>query len=149
MVSPKPIPEALYRKIVGVMPIPCVDAVIVRGKKFLLGKRINKPAKGQWFVIGGRVLKGESLEAAVRRHVQTETGISGVKVKKFLIAAPTMFKNSAQGPSSHTINSVFLVELSEKKLLLNNENEKLKWFSRIDKNWHPYVKNVLQLAGFK
>jgi len=146
--DPKHINPELYKKIVGVLPISCVDSVIVHGNSFLLGKRANKPAKGQWFIIGGRVWKGESLENAVKRHVKTETGAANVKIKKFLTTVATIFKDSAQGPSSHTINSVFLVEAKSKKFVATKENKELKWFSSIDKNWHPYVKNVLKLAGF-
>ncbi len=148
-VGPKYIEPELYKKIIGVMPIPCVDAVIVSGNSFLLGERANKPAKGQWFVIGGRVIKGESLKAAIKRHVKTETGVSRLEIKKFLTTKATIFKDSAQGPSAHGINSVFLVEVKSKKIVATKENKKLKWFSSIDKKWHPYVKEVLNLAGFK
>jgi colanic acid biosynthesis protein WcaH len=147
--GPECIPARLYEKILRVMPIACVDAVIVRGRSFLLGKRMNKPAKGKWFVIGGRVMKGESLERSIKRHVKAETGLTDLRIKKFLTAAAVIFKDSAQGPSSHAISSVFLVEMPTKILSPSKENKELKWFTRIDKNWHPYVKKVLKLAGFK
>lgn len=147
-VGPKHIENKLYRKILSVMPVPCVDAVIVNGNSFLLGKRANKPVQGEWCVIGGRILKGESLENAVKRHVRAEAEISGLKIKKFLATIPTIFRDSAQGPSSHTINSVFLVEAKSKKFKASKENKELRWFSKIDKDWHPYVKEVLKLAGF-
>jgi colanic acid biosynthesis protein WcaH len=143
------VPERLYRKILRVMPVACTDAVIVHGRSFLLGKRTNKPAKGQWFFIGGRIFKGEALELAVKRYVRAETGLTGFKVKKFLATEATMFRNSAQGPSSHTINSVFLIEAPGRILFPSKEHKELKWFTRINKNWHPYVKKMLKLAGFK
>ncbi|WP_347231948.1 GDP-mannose mannosyl hydrolase [Shewanella sp. 10N.286.52.C2] len=51
--------------------------LIVRNSKgnILLGKRTNRPAKGNWFVPGGRVLKDESLEDAFNRLIQVELGI--------------------------------------------------------------------------
>jgi len=64
------IPEPLYKKIIEVMPIPCVDAIIVHKGKFLLGQRINKPLRDEWCFVGGRVRKGELLKDAVHRHVQ-------------------------------------------------------------------------------
>lgn len=151
MIGPKRIPDQLYRKIVEVMPVPCVDAIVVRGKRFLLGKRIHKPAKGQWFVIGGRVLRGESLEA----------GLCGATCLRKLAPAALRLINFWQRrrlflgtapkarPASHTINSVFLVKIAGGKLFLNSENKNLKWFTKIDKNWHLYVRNVLRLAGFE
>ncbi|WP_232522290.1 GDP-mannose mannosyl hydrolase [Marinimicrobium alkaliphilum] len=40
----------------------------------LLGKRTNKPAKGYWFVPGGRILKGERLSEAFKRLSVAEFG---------------------------------------------------------------------------
>jgi len=131
------------------MPIPCVDAIIVHKGKFLLGQRINKPLRDEWCFVGGRVRKGELLKDAVHRHVQAETGIGQMKIKKLLTTSETIFPDSAQGPTSHTINFDFLVEIPSAVLSLSNgENNELKWFSRINPRWHPYVKKMLRLAGF-
>ena len=147
---PRHIGEKLYKKILQVVPVPCVDTVIVRRGKFLLGKRVNKPAKGAWWFVGGRILKGETLEQAVARHVQLETDISKIKIKRLLTTRGTIFRSSAQGPLSHTVNSVFLVEVGSDAVSLGDgENRELRWFSRINKNWRPYVKEMLRLAGFK
>jgi len=69
------IPKKQYIKILENLLILCVD-IIVRDKKgnYLLVKRVNEPKKGRWWVIGGRVLKGESLEKAAVRKVREETG---------------------------------------------------------------------------
>lgn len=132
------------------MPIPCVDAVIVSGGRFLLSKRKNHPAKGKWWFIGGRVLKGEALEQAVVRKVRDEAGIRRVKVTEFIMNTETIFKTSAQGGSSHTINSVFLAEVPAKTAIRPDETlAELAWFSRIDPHWDAYVRKVLKRAGFK
>jgi len=145
------IEPSLYKKILAAVPVPCVDAVIVNRNRFLLGKRINKPAKGQWWFIGGRIFKEELLQQAVARHIKEETGIAKIRIKRFLTTKETIFKNSAQGPRSHTVNSVFLVEVPYKNYLppKNSENLQLKWFSKINKRWPAYVRKVLKLAGFK
>jgi colanic acid biosynthesis protein WcaH len=44
----------------------------------LLGKRVNRPAQGCWFVPGGRVLKDESIEQAFIRLLNVELGIDKV-----------------------------------------------------------------------
>lgn len=69
------IPKNQYIQILKNLPILCVD-VIVRNTKgeYLLVKRVNEPKKGKWWVIGGRVLKGESLAQAAKRKVKEETG---------------------------------------------------------------------------
>lgn len=51
----------LYKTFHQLMPIACVDLVIKSDYGILLGKRRNKPAQGKWWFMGGRVLKGETL----------------------------------------------------------------------------------------
>jgi len=50
-----------YNQIIEVLPILCVD-VIIQNKdgEYLLIKRANEPKVGCWWVIGGRVHKGET-----------------------------------------------------------------------------------------
>ena len=64
------IPDPLYDKIVKYMPIPSVEAIIVRDGKLLFLRRKNSPAKGQWWFPGGRIRRGESIEEALLRDVK-------------------------------------------------------------------------------
>lgn len=41
----------------------------------LVGKRKNNPAKGYWFVPGGRIFKNESFKDALHRVCKAEVGI--------------------------------------------------------------------------
>ena len=71
------IPAEQYKQIIEVLPILCVDVVITNTRgEYLLIKRANEPRKGQWWVIGGRLLKGETLEEAVVRKVREETSLN-------------------------------------------------------------------------
>ncbi len=71
------IPDELYKQILDVMPILCVDLVITNAQnQYLLVKRKNDPLKGEWFVPGGRVNKGESLKEAVARKAKQELGLT-------------------------------------------------------------------------
>lgn len=56
-------------------PFVSIDFIIenVVGK-VLLGKRTNEPARGFWFVPGGIILKGETIDEAGRRISIQETG---------------------------------------------------------------------------
>jgi 8-oxo-dGTP diphosphatase len=59
-----------------VRPMVGVGAVVVDPDgRVLLVKRRNEPLAGRWSLPGGLVDVGESLESAVRREVQEETGI--------------------------------------------------------------------------
>lgn len=53
--------DETWKSIVQSMPIPSVDLVVKCPDGILLGKRVNEPAKGEWFVPGGRIQKGEPL----------------------------------------------------------------------------------------
>lgn len=70
------IPAEHYKQIIEVLPILCVDVIVKNTRnECLLIKRANEPRKGEWWVIGGRLLKGETLEQAVIRKVWEETGL--------------------------------------------------------------------------
>ena len=59
------IPAEQYKEIIKVLPILCVDIVIKNNRgEYLLVKRAHEPLKGRWWVVGGRVHKGESIEQA-------------------------------------------------------------------------------------
>jgi len=144
------IKQSLYKKIQEVLPICCVDLVIKNSQgEFLLVKRKNRPAKGQWWVVGGRVKKGERLEKAVLRKAKEETGLD-VVLKKQLGAKETIFRKGPFGKNVHTINIIFLVKTKgKKKIKLDSQSADFKWFKKINPIWHSYVKGVLRLAGFK
>ena len=55
------IEDKYYKMILEWMPIPTVDAIITFEGKFLLLKRNKPPVKGEWWLPGGRVRKGEAL----------------------------------------------------------------------------------------
>jgi ADP-ribose pyrophosphatase YjhB (NUDIX family) len=57
-------------------PVVGVGAVIVQDSKIVLIQRANEPSKGKWTIPGGLVDLAESLEAAVMREAQEETGLA-------------------------------------------------------------------------
>jgi len=64
-----------FLRAVQTMPLVSVDLIIRDGEgKVLLGKRQNAPAKGFWFVPGGRIRKGERISAALTRVALAELG---------------------------------------------------------------------------
>ncbi len=69
------IEEGLYKEILSVIPVLCVDLLVEVDGRFLLVKRSNEPLKGEWWVPGGRVLKGETLLDACGRKTMEELGV--------------------------------------------------------------------------
>lgn len=149
----KKIPLQLYRKIVSIMPICCVDAIFKSGNKVFLFKRAYEPAKNKWWLIGGRILKGESLRGAVIRKVKEEAGVD-VRILKMIGVYETFFpisrfdsNNSKKG--THTISICFVVEPKKNnfKFRLNEEYSGYKTITKLNKNLHPYIKKVLMDSG--
>lgn len=67
----------MVKRLYPTQPVVGVGAIILREGKILLEKRGNEPARGQWTIPGGVVEVGESLEAAVLRETEEETGLHG------------------------------------------------------------------------
>ena len=67
-------------------PMVTVDAAVFRkterGMEVLLIKRGNYPYEGMWALPGGFVDMEETLEEAVVRELQEETGLSGIQLKQ-------------------------------------------------------------------
>lgn len=59
-----------------------VFAIINDDLKVLLIKRGVKPFKNKWALPGGRILKNESLEKAVVRELEEETGVKNVYLEQ-------------------------------------------------------------------
>ncbi|CAM3518019.1 GDP-mannose mannosyl hydrolase [Bordetella sputigena] len=58
------------------LPLVSIDLLLrdARGR-YLLGLRGNPPARGHWFVPGGRIRKGEALAQALDRLADEELGM--------------------------------------------------------------------------
>lgn len=64
-----------FRTIVASTPLISIDFFIQNNAgEVFLGRRVNRPAQGLWFVPGGRILKNETLDTAFRRLSQEELG---------------------------------------------------------------------------
>lgn len=56
-------------------PLVSIDLVVKNSQnQALLGRRLNRPAQGFWFVPGGRILKDEPMADAFKRLTKEELG---------------------------------------------------------------------------
>src|SRR3989344_6989596 len=148
-----PIPRDLYQKIHKLLPLVCVAAVVVGGrreKQFLFVRRENEPEKGAWWFPGGRIFKNEKLADAALRKVKQELGLPA-KIKKQLGTYEFFSKTGYfKGTNTHMIAIVYLAEVDiDKKVMTDWQSSGSKWFGKINPGWHPYLKQYLKLAGFK
>lgn len=66
-----------FLQVVKNAPLVSIDLMVQNeAGKYLLGMRLNEPAKGSWFVPGGRIHKNETLDQAFRRITLAELGVS-------------------------------------------------------------------------
>ena len=69
--------KAQFQQIVAATPLISLDLIVRNAQgQVLLGRRLNRPAQGCWFVPGGRVRKDERLDAAFLRLTQEELGVA-------------------------------------------------------------------------
>ena len=143
------IPEDIYAKIIESVPIACVDIVVVYDHQALLVKRMNYPARGEWWIPGGRVLWGEMMVDTAQRKAREELGVD-VHVGPLVHTSETMFPVGPTGVPVHTINSCFCVFPVDDncKFLFDNQHDHYRWVNAVEDCWHSYIKRCLNASGF-
>lgn len=109
------IPSEKYKKIIEVLPILCVDIILRNSKgEYLLVKRANEPLKGHWWVIGGRVHKGETMEQAAIRKVKQEVSLD-ISSLDLIGYYEEVFGENPFGINNgyHTVSIVFSASINE------------------------------------
>lgn len=142
------IPWTLYRQILETMPIPCVDIAVVANGAVLLVLRGDAPAVGQWWLPGGRVLKGEMMKDTAVRKAREEVGIE-CHVGPLIHTAETIFPDGPDGIPVHSINSCFFMYpiQSAFQVKLDTHQTSYQWIEHIPDGLHPYVERCLIAAG--
>lgn len=124
-----------FLEVIAMTPLVSIDIVIRDSQnRILLGRRINEPAKGKWFVPGGRIMKGESLNDAFERITKAEIGIKHSRSEARLIGAYTHLYNTnvflEDGISTHYIALAFELRLAD-NIEVNEkaQHNEYKWFA--------------------
>ena len=100
--------------------------------QYLLVKRQNEPLKGEWWVPGGRVYKGEKLECSIRRKVKEELGIKINNVIPLGYYEDKFDKNPLKVESGlHTIGIVFQAEPKSLCIKLDKQSGDWKFFDKL------------------
>lgn len=121
--------EELYAQILQVMPIPCVDLLVMDGTgNVLLLLRKNEPAAGQWWFPGGRVLFGEKREDAVRRKLEEECGLFSMQFHE--VGTFDLLLNTGQEACAHFITTLFKVQVTrESNIRLDHQSHEARWLT--------------------
>ena len=144
------ISDEQYQLIRRIMPIPCVDLVVENpAGEVLLLRRANEPAKGQWWMPGGRVNFGETREGAAARKLQEECSLSALSICE-LGTHDLFLELPGAGESSHAITTVFRIDVTHGgRVILDSQSRASAW--RLRRDWfrqklHPFVCQCLNLA---
>jgi 8-oxo-dGTP diphosphatase len=86
-----------------------VGGVVVHEGRVLLIRRGKEPLKGRWIVPGGTVELGETLEDALVRELQEETGLTVRPLE--LLTVFDRIERDASGVSYHYVIADYLCEV--------------------------------------
>ncbi len=135
--SPPFLRDETYGQALDALVIACVDVVLIWGDRVLLGERRQPPRPG-WWVIGGRMIHGESPIEAVQRKLKEEAGLGNVAGDRlqFIGVFSTRFSQRGQPPTDHglhSINLTYRLELTETEakgiVLDEREYGRSKWWT--------------------
>jgi len=109
--------QQTFSTVIESTPLVSIDLIVKNSAgKVLLGERLNRPAKGFWFVPGGRILKDESLVNAFKRLTKEELGIEFVIDEAKLIGPFDHFYQDnvfGDGFSTHYVAIGYSLQLTE------------------------------------
>ena len=141
--------DQIFKTVVDSAPLISIDILIKKGNKILLGKRINKPAQGYFFSIGGRINKNETIDNALARVALNELNIDLKSTPEFIGVFEHFYNDSMyENVSTHYVNLAYEYEVEEIPNLPTEQHSEYQWFS-IDallesKQVHKYTKDYFR-----
>tara|TARA_B100000795_G_C22683450_1_gene392666 strand:- start:472 stop:909 length:438 start_codon:yes stop_codon:yes gene_type:complete len=141
--------DQIFKTVVDSTPLISIDILIKKGNKILLGKRINKPAQGYFFSIGGRINKNETIDNAMARVALNELNIDLKSTPEFMGVFEHFYDDSLyENVSTHYVNIAYEYEMEETPDLPAEQHSEYKWFT-IDellesKQVHKYTKDFFR-----
>ena len=138
-----------FKTVINSTPLISIDLLVKKDNKILLGKRINKPAQGYFFSIGGRVYKNETIDSAMMRIAKDELNIELKLIPRFIDVFEHFYDDSIyQDVSTHYVNLAYEIEIEEILNLPTEQHNEYQWLT-IDellksKQVHQYVKDYFK-----
>ncbi|TFH92983.1 GDP-mannose mannosyl hydrolase [Vibrio ouci] len=116
------LPFNIFKTVIKNTPLISIDLVVYnQNRQVLLGMRNNRPAKGYWFVPGGRIQKNESISEAFKRITMNELGVKcDIEQADFLGNFEHFYNDNVSGDnfSTHYIALGYRIVLDDRHLTL-------------------------------
>ena len=125
-------------EIIKATPLVAIDLIIRNpSEKVLLGKRINRPAKGYWFVPGGRIIKNETICHALKRISKAEVGLDlSTEIHNLFGVYEHIYEDNffnVKGINTHYVVLAFAIQLQQDiEVKPDEQHSALEWWG-IDK----------------
>lgn len=127
-----------FLDVIARAPLVSIDLVIRdRRNRILLGRRANEPAKGKWFVPGGRIYKDETLADAFQRICAMEIEEThSLGEARFVGSFTHKYDTNAflvKGITTHYVVLAFELRLTDTfKLSKTSQHTEFRWFAQED-----------------
>jgi colanic acid biosynthesis protein WcaH len=122
-----------FASVIRLTPLVSID-LILRDPEgaVLLGHRLFEPAKGLWFVPGGRIGKAETLEEAFGRILAEETGLRLGRDRSRLIGVYEHFYEANRfgepGYGTHYVVLAHELQLPQRPAIrADSQHEAMRW----------------------
>lgn len=153
------LPDDLYTSMLDLLMIVCVDIVVMLPDgRILIGKRSREPAK-RWWIIGGRMWRGESFEEAAARNILRELGISITNLNRFKMLVTNSYQWDTRAQKGkggcHVVAITMVLKITQKeagRIKPNDEYASTKWTDPLviynDKRLHQALRDIALKAMF-
>lgn len=128
--------KSTFTTVIDSTPLVSIDLVVLDNVgNALLGKRLNRPAQGYWFVPGGRITKNESLASAFKRLTLDELGETFSITDAELLGLYDHFYDDyvfGKEVSTHYVAIAYVLRLTQplSKLPMDIQHGDYRWFSK-------------------
>lgn len=149
------LPDDLYATIEQSVPIVCVDFVPTRGDQVGLILR-DSPFGRVWCHLGGRILRGETIAAALRRHaydtVQVDLALANDPQPGYVYqwfpaeVRPDDGLPHGDDPRKHAVGLSFVVDFIGEPQP-RNEAIDFRWFTTLPEPLWPGTARLLERLG--
>ena len=141
--------DQTFETVISSTPLISIDLLVKKDNKILLGKRINKPAQGYLFSIGGRVYKNETIDDAMIRIAKNELNIELKLMPRFIGVFEHFYDDSIyQDVSTHYVNLAYEIEIEGTPNLPGEQHNEYQWLTINEllksKQVHKYVKDYFK-----